>query len=573
MIKYYLIFLLFGSLSFAQLYERKNIEVIRANDRTLLFNYKGDLSNDTLQFVVKATRSITSPRLVQKISTNESQLKVNYYAGVSLIEVYLQAEDTEDRDTTRHWYDITRVNNGDTSTLFLGWFDIWSNVATRFDGTNLASDGTRFYVAGAFIDTTVADGSFFVWDSTNQTINKISKDSLASLLGVGDVDLSNVVDKTTPQTITGSKEFTADTYFGNNNEIKFDSDSSKLKFTDSNFVFVSLDNSPDNSPNFNFGTWNQADGNGGSTNRTLVVGYNVGPNGARLDVTKASFAWEIESNYLAGGEWAFEPHWTWFDNNGNQRKPISLNLGKADGHTMGDFNFDKIRFKSANNNADYITIYNDQIHGNGKRMIFHDSIPINLSINNYDYLTQANTVGAFVPMIKVDSDNKIRIDASSVGTVFGNSTYRYAYLSSSYQRFQGPLYLTDAGYNYSTHADTALSFKITSPGYGIISSKYLYNVGTEFHWSNASYASKMIFQYSTGNLTLGSVGTVGTGAIYAGSYYTGSTQGYLSSSPGALTASGLYVAESSGGSPTRQLYYRTITINGVTIQVLTTDTP
>lgn len=200
MIKYYLIFLLFGSLSFAQLYERKNIEVIRANDRTLLFNYKGDLSNDTLQFVVKATRSITSPRLVQKISTNESQLKVNYYAGVSLIEVYLQAEDTEDRDTTRHWYDITRVNNGDTSTLFLGWFDIWSNVATRFDGTNLASDGTRFYVAGTFIDSTVADRSVFIWDSTNQRLSSVSKSELANLL--------DVVTKSTEQTIAGDKNFT-----------------------------------------------------------------------------------------------------------------------------------------------------------------------------------------------------------------------------------------------------------------------------------------------------------------------------------------------------------------------------
>lgn len=578
--KIFIFSLFFLSVSFAQV--EKNISVYRGDSTAIEFKVNGNITNKGIVFVVKLSKSFSSPRLIQKSNLiaggSAAEITASFSAPQTKVTVYLGPEDTEDLEAATYYYDIIAADGSNLAsyqTFNFGKFTFLNggDVQTPFDGITPPTSGVRFYVAGTFIDSTVADSSLFMWDSTSQTMKTVSRDELADLLGVGDVDLSNVVDKTTAQTITGQKNFTTDARFGDNGEIRFDADSSKIEFRDSNFVLLKLDNSADNSPNFNLGTWNQADGNGGSTNRTLVFGYNVGPNGARVDLTKASFAWEIESNYLSGGEWAFEPHWTWFDNNGNQRKPFSLNLGKADGHTMGDFNFDKIRFKNPNNNADYITIYNDQIHGHGKNVIFHDSIPISLTINNFDYLTQANTSGTFVPMIRVDSDNKIRIDASSVGTVFGNSTYRYAYLSSSYQRFQGPLYLTDAGFNYSVHTDTALSLKITSAGYGIISSKYLYNVATEFHWSNASYSSKMIFQYGSGALTVGSVGTVGTGAIYAGSYYTGSTIGYLSSSPGSLTASGLYVAESSGGAATRQLYYRTITINGVTMQILTLDTP
>lgn len=202
-----------------------------------------------------------------------------------------------------------------------------------------------------------------------------------------------------------------------------------------------------------------------------------------------------------------------------------------------------------------------------------DTFKISYEINNIGWLKQRSTDGNPIDLMYLDNSNSTRISSSGQSTVFGNRTYDYALLSSTSQRFESSIYLTKADYNYSMHADTCLSLKVTSPGYGIISSKYLYNVADEYHWSNASYTDKMVFQYSSGALTVGGTPTVGSGAVYAGSYYTGSTAGYLSSALGTLTASGLFVAESSGGSPTRQLYYRTVTVNGVTIQVLTTDVP
>lgn len=189
MIKHIILILLLSAVSFAQIYERKNIEVVRANDRTLIFTYNEDLSNDTLLFVVKATRSISSPRLIQKESTDITEMKISYFANVSMIEIYLQSQDTEDRDTARHWYDITRVHNGDSTTLFLGWFDIWSNVATRFDGTNLPG-GVR--ITTVALDNGTVNNELITWDdqegkwkpastTIENTVGEVVGDSLAKL--------------------------------------------------------------------------------------------------------------------------------------------------------------------------------------------------------------------------------------------------------------------------------------------------------------------------------------------------------------------------------------------------------
>ena len=162
--------LLFNVVVFAQLYERKNIEIIRGNDRILLFTYKGDLSNDTLLFGVKPTKELSSNRVISKISTDITEININYFNGVSTIEIDLEAYETVDLDSARYWYDLTRYHNSDTTTLYLGWFDVWASVTSPFDGTNLPKDGHRFFVAGTFVDSTTVDSSLFMWDEDTQSI-------------------------------------------------------------------------------------------------------------------------------------------------------------------------------------------------------------------------------------------------------------------------------------------------------------------------------------------------------------------------------------------------------------------
>ncbi len=59
--------------------------------------------------------------------------------------------------------------------------------------------------------------------------------------------------------------------------------------------------------------------------------------------------------------------------------------------------------------------------------------------------------------------------------------------------------------------------------------------------------------------------------IDAGTYKTSGTTGYLSSAYGTKTASGLFVASSSGGPVTTELNYANVTINGVTYKILIAD--
>ena len=164
-----LLFILLISTAVFSQYKRENKIVIRGDDQKLYFNYNEDLRSDTLTFVVKADTSITSPRLIQKISTNTAELKTRYLANQTYITIVLQAYDTGDLNAGRYWYDIKRKHNDDTTTIFMGWFDLWSAVGTPFDGTALPG-GTRFYTAGAFIDSTTQDSSLFMWDEATQSI-------------------------------------------------------------------------------------------------------------------------------------------------------------------------------------------------------------------------------------------------------------------------------------------------------------------------------------------------------------------------------------------------------------------
>ena len=164
-----LLFILLISTAVFSQYKRENKIVIRGDDQKLYFNYNEDLRSDTLTFVVKADTSISSPRLIQKISTNTAELKTRYLANQTYITIVLQSYDTGDLNAGRYWYDIKRKHNDDTTTIFMGWFDLWSAVGTPFDGTALPG-GTRFYTAGAFIDSTTQDSSLFMWDEATQSI-------------------------------------------------------------------------------------------------------------------------------------------------------------------------------------------------------------------------------------------------------------------------------------------------------------------------------------------------------------------------------------------------------------------
>lgn len=176
-----LLFIAYTSLLFAQKSDQ-HITIKRGDYKEFVFKHNGNVSSSDISFVVKLTKSFSSPRLIQKDNSDTTQISTIYSSPFTYIKVKLLQMDTRDFTASKYFYDIV----ADSTTIFDGEFRVNFDVQTPFDGTTPPTSGVRFYVAGTFIDTTVSDGSVFVWDSTAQTLSAISKDSLWEFLNVSD---------------------------------------------------------------------------------------------------------------------------------------------------------------------------------------------------------------------------------------------------------------------------------------------------------------------------------------------------------------------------------------------------
>jgi len=189
----------------------QHITIKRGDYKEFIFRHTGNVGSSDITFVVKLTKSFSSPRLIQKANNDTTEISAIYSSPYTYIRVKLLQRDTRDFTASKYFYDIV----ADSTTIFDGELRVNPDVQTPFDGATPPTSGTRFYVAGTFIDSTVADGSVFTWDSTNRTLSTISLDSLGSLIGSGELPDSVVYDSqisamattNTTQTITGQKTF------------------------------------------------------------------------------------------------------------------------------------------------------------------------------------------------------------------------------------------------------------------------------------------------------------------------------------------------------------------------------
>jgi len=132
--KLLLVFLLLQIGLFAQL-SNTNIWMMRGDTKTLSFNYNGNILNDSLIFVVKSSKEITAVRLISK-TTYDNQINILF--GVSsFVYVRLDAGDTDDLTLAKYYYDITRIHNGDSTTIFIGELNLQPDIGTPFDGTDV----------------------------------------------------------------------------------------------------------------------------------------------------------------------------------------------------------------------------------------------------------------------------------------------------------------------------------------------------------------------------------------------------------------------------------------------------
>lgn len=176
--------LLFSVLAFSQasVTRENNITMTRGDSVVCTLKVIGDKSDHALSFAVKEGTAFTDTRLIQKDTSDG--ISLSYSSPYTYILVTIKPEDTQDLTAKLYYYDV--YDSTVKQTIVNAYLTIKSDVQTPFDGTSPPTDGTRFYVAGTFLEATVSDGSVFVWDSTNQTMNAISKDSLWDFLSVSD---------------------------------------------------------------------------------------------------------------------------------------------------------------------------------------------------------------------------------------------------------------------------------------------------------------------------------------------------------------------------------------------------
>lgn len=718
--------LFFLSVSFAQV--EKNISVYRGDSTAIEFKVNGNITNKGIVFVVKLSKSFSSPRLIQKSNLiaggSAAEITASFSAPQTKVTVYLGPEDTEDLEAATYYYDIIAADGSNLAsyqTFNFGKFTFLNggDVQTPFDGTSPPTSGTRFWVAGTFIDSTVADSSLFMWDSTSQTMKTVSRDELAELLGVGDVDLSNVVDKTTAQTITGQKNFNiikvgSDTVdvgkrivgmvnvkeFGavgdgvTNDSTVFKTvidyarinktpiiippgtyiigtqilyDSVSISGQNNNAVIKSTDVGKscfvsDGADNWDISNLKFIGSNSSSSIDSLSI-----PDLSQIGISilNASNGWKINncdfSNFkgsaikqtnsstfnteYAGGTITNSNFW--LNNRAiDFRQYAEYNIVSNCQITKNVFGIYNIggnnKYNSNSIRSNYIGLYigdggNDS-HGNANSNDFNHNTYGIYAVNTYiGYTFSGNSIfnsevylyavagfsfvgnnfggvkwtqiggdmNCFIGNTVLGGDTSFTISNAILETFF-NFSYNgpdYGRWSPNLNGLQGLYYYypTDTyayptlGIGRKSNNGEKISINTNSfgdmiafgdgannrgcfgwqPGYIFLKSP-TYGFDLRFGVYN-SKDSAIVIQSSTGYVGINNANPQKQfdvkGSINADSYFAGLSQGYLSSSPGTLTASGLYVATSSGGTATRQLYYRTIIIDGVEMQILTLDIP
>ncbi len=168
--KLFLVFLLLQIGLFAQL-NNTNKWIMRGDDVTLSFNYKTELTNDTLIFVAKASKDITAVRLIEK-TTYDNEISLSGTSRTSIF-IPLSSGDTDDLTLSRYFYDITRIKNGDTTTIIIGELYLQPDIGTPFDGTDVIGRVTTVSLNNGTVNQGLLwwNDSLEYWEPSNITLS------------------------------------------------------------------------------------------------------------------------------------------------------------------------------------------------------------------------------------------------------------------------------------------------------------------------------------------------------------------------------------------------------------------
>ena len=158
-----------------------NLSYLRGDYQVLTVQVDGDVTDRTLTFVVKADKTVTTARLVEK----DSELTTWYDEGITVITIPMLKTYMADLTAKTYYYDILSVDPLDASdsvTIVGGRFVLVADVQTPFDGTgSLPSDATRVVNVG-LAEIGTATKLYLKWDNVNGDYKPITLAELATEL-------------------------------------------------------------------------------------------------------------------------------------------------------------------------------------------------------------------------------------------------------------------------------------------------------------------------------------------------------------------------------------------------------
>lgn len=111
----------------------QNKEIRRGDETDIVFYLDGDYSTDVFSFVVKADKSLTTARQIEKHSSDATELERLYNSTLDRTEItiHILQADTQGLSVSDYYYDL--FNDTDNETPIHGRFWILADVQTPTD--------------------------------------------------------------------------------------------------------------------------------------------------------------------------------------------------------------------------------------------------------------------------------------------------------------------------------------------------------------------------------------------------------------------------------------------------------
>lgn len=393
--------------------------LIRGDATTLTWTVTGDYSADSLLFIAVDNDSNAVLRL-----TTSGGLTASYSGQRTTITGTIYAATTENFISGGYLYDISSVT--DSITLIMGLLTVIADVSNLED-TVLAP--IPYYTVA--LDTPAANNNFIIGMDSNNVWYQKTLAQTRTILGIDtitgaanlpdsvvyDSQISDMVTKSTTQTITGQKNFTGTVKFGSDTLSSLTRNLITLGKHHPTLVTQGITINPyyGNSSNWNWDTYESISLNGYGDTIPVHVAYALGYNWDNANTSDVRSALVMENNYWINYStpeqtriYDTEIYFAWTDTNdiGTQIRPLSFNITRGTGNTQAGIAAEQF-YITDKTRKNFIIIDTDD-----NLIALYDTMTLHYDFNNLSWLKQKGTAAVFnnaVELMRIDDNNNVSI--------------------------------------------------------------------------------------------------------------------------------------------------------------------